>query len=119
MSVSYSLIEVLGYLGNDPQPIHAESGAEGARFSLAVNRVWTDTSGQRQEETDWFTVVAWGRLANHCLAHLSKGSLVFVDGRPRIQRWTNTEGQQREQFQVLAERVIFLDRPEVKEDLEE
>jgi single-strand DNA-binding protein len=119
MSVGYSLIELIGYLGNDPQPIHTEDGTPGVRFSLAVNRVWTDESDQRQQDTEWFTVVAWRRLAENCLAYLSKGSLVFVVGRPRTQRWTDREDQEREQVQVLADQVIFLDRPETEEDREE
>jgi single-strand DNA-binding protein len=112
MSVGYSSIELLGYLGNDPQPLHSATGVQGARFSVAINRVWTDETGERQEGTAWFTVVAWERLAENCLSSLSKGSLVFVVGRPRIQQWTERKGRRREQFQVLAEQVIFLDKPE-------
>ena len=119
MSVSYSSIELLGYLGHDPQSIQVESDARGAKFSLAVNRAWTDDSGQRQEETDWFSVVAWGRLAQNCMSYLSKGSLVFVVGRPRIQRWTEQQVRKREQIQVVADQVIFLDRPDAGAGSEE
>ena len=119
MSVSYSSIELLGYLGHDPQPIQVESDARGAKFSLAVNRAWTDDSGQRQEETDWFSVVAWGRLAKTCMSHLSKGSLVFVVGKPRVQRWTEQQVRKREQIQVVADQVIFLNRPDTGEAPEE
>jgi single-strand DNA-binding protein len=119
MSVGYSSIALLGYLGQDPQSIQSTSGAKGARFSLAVNRVWTDDSGKRREETDWFTVVAWERLAENCLEHLSTGRLVFVVGRPRMQRWIEKKTRKREQVQVLAEQVIFLDKPESEENAEE
>ena len=118
MSVGYSSIELIGYLGHDPQPIHTASGTGGVRFSLAVNKVWTDETGQRQESTDWFTVVAWQGLAEICLTYLSKGSLVFVVGKPRLQRWTEKKVGRREQIQVLADQVIFLDRPEAEEDKE-
>ena len=115
MSASYSSIVLLGHLGHDPQPLHTENGAEGARFSLAVNRVWTDESGGRQQDIDWYTVVVWGRQAKSCLTHLAKGRLVFVAGRPRIQQWEDGEGNPREQVQVLASRVIFLGSPEPEE----
>jgi single-strand DNA-binding protein len=118
MSVGYSSIKLIGYLGHDPRPIHAASGTEGARFSVAVNRVWTNEADQRQESTDWFTVVAWQGLAANCLSYLSKGSLVFVVGKPRLQRWTEKKVGRREQIQVLADQVIFLDRPEAEEDKE-
>ena len=119
MSVGYSSIKLLGYLGLDPRPIESGSEVRGARFSLAVNRAWTDEAGQRQKDTEWFTVVVWGRLAENCLARLTQGSLVFVVGRPRVQQWTEKKGGRREQVQVLADQVIFLDRPEAEEDREE
>jgi single-strand DNA-binding protein len=119
MSVGYSSIQLIGYLGNDPRPLHAVTGTQGVRFSLAVNRVWTDESGARQKNTDWFSVVAWERLAENCLSFLTKGSLVFVIGKPRIQRWKERQAGGREQIQVLADQVIFLDRPESGEDQEE
>ena len=119
MSIGYSSIKLLGYLGHDPQAIESGSDVRGARFSLAVNRVWTDENGQRQEDTEWFTVVAWGRLAENCLTYLSKGSRVFAVGKPRVQRWTEKKGGAREQVQVLADQVIFLDKPEADEDREE
>lgn len=108
---SYSSIVLLGHLGHDPHPLLTEDGAKGARFSLAINRVWVDESGGRQQETDWYTVFVWGKLARACLAHLFKGRLVLVDGRPRIQQWEDEEGNMREQIQVLARRVIFLGSP--------
>lgn len=116
MSVGYSSIAVLGYLGHDPEMMRAERGTKGARFSVAVNRVWTNELGERQEETDWFRIIAWGQLAETCLAYLAKGRLVFVVGKPRTRRWEDREGQDREQLQVLAKRVIFLDRPEPDEE---
>ena len=119
MSVGYSSIKLLGYLGHDHRPIESGCDARGARFSLAVNRVWTDETGQRQQDTEWFTVVAWGRLAENCLTYLTKGSRVFAVGKPRIRRWTEKKGGAREQVQVLADQVIFLDRPEAEEDQEE
>ncbi len=119
MSIGYSSIKLLGYLGHDPRPIESGGDVRGARFSLAVSRVWTDETGQRQEDTEWFTVVAWGRLAENCLTYLSKGSRVFAVGRPRINRWTEKKGGRREQVQVLADQVIFLDRPEADGDREE
>ena len=119
MSIGYSSIELIGYLGQDPRPIQSASHVRGARFSVAVNRVWTDESGQRQETTEWFSVVAWDVLAENCLTYLSKGSLVFVLGKPRVQRWTEKQVGRREQVQVLADQVIFLDRPEPRANQEE
>lgn len=108
---SYSKIELLGYIGNDPESISAASG-EGAKFSLAVNRVWTDDTGQKRQETDWFQIVTWGKLAENCLSYLSKGRQVFVTGRPQMSKWEDDHGQKQERLQVVANRVIFLGNPE-------
>jgi single-strand DNA-binding protein len=98
-------------VGNDPEPVPTSSGTKGARFSVAVNRVWTDASGQQQEETDWFEIITWGSLAENCLAYLTKGQLVFVTGRPQMRQWEDEQGQKRKRFQVSAGQVIFLNRP--------
>lgn len=116
MSASYAKIELLGWVGNDPEPISPTTGTKGTRFSLAINRRWTDASGEKQEETDWFQVVAWGKLAETCLAYISKGRLVFVTGRPQMQQWVSEQGQKQERLQIRAERVIFLDSPETEID---
>lgn len=114
MSVGYSSIELLGYLGQDPEKIEAQ-GATGARFSLAVNRAWRNGAGERQEDTGWFRVIAWNQVAENCLQYLSKGRLVLVVGRPRVRQWKDQDGGKHEQIQVQAERVIFLDSPEPEE----
>ena len=119
MSIGYSSIELIGYLGQDPRPIQSGSHVRGASFSIAVNRVWTDESDQRQETTEWFSVVAWDVLAENCLNYLSKGSLVFVVGKPHVQQWTEKKGGRREQVQVLADKVVFLNRPEAEAHQEE
>jgi single-strand DNA-binding protein len=114
MSVSYSKIDLLGYVGGDPEPVSPTSGV-GARFSLAVNRVWTDSAGEQKTETDWFQIVAWGKLAENVIAYLSKGRQVFVTGRPQIRQWLDKEGGRRETIQVVANQVLFLGSPETEE----
>lgn len=116
MSANYSAIELLGYLGNDPEELSLPSGVKGAKFSLAVNQVWTDAAGKRHEETDWFRVIVRGNVAETCLTYLAKGRQVFVVGMPRLRQWEDKNGGKREQIQVLADQVIFLGSPEREED---
>lgn len=116
MSANYSSIDLLGYLGNDPEEFSNPSGAKGAKFSLAVNQVWTDASGKRHEEADWFRVIVRGKLAEICLIYLAKRRQVFVTGMPRMRRWEDEQGRKHEQIQVLADQVIFLGSPEHEED---
>lgn len=116
MSSNYSSIDLLGYLGNDPEEFSNPSGAKGAKFSLAVNQVWTDALGKRREETDWFRVNVRGNLAETCLTYLAKGRQVFVTGIPRMRRWEDEQGRKHEQIQILADQVIFLGSPEREEN---
>jgi single-strand DNA-binding protein len=115
MSVNYSKMDLLGYTGNDPEPVPTANESQGARFSVAINRIWTGGSGKQQTETDWFEVMAWGTLAENCLAYLTKGRLVYVTGRPQLRQWESEDGQKRERLQIRADQVIFLDRPQQEE----
>jgi single-strand DNA-binding protein len=112
MSANYSKIDLLGYTGKDPEAVNTANETTGARFSIAVNRVWTDGSGQKQTETDWFEAITWGAMAESCLNYLTKGRLVYVTGRPQIRQWEDEAGKKRDRLQVRADQVIFLDRPE-------
>jgi single-strand DNA-binding protein len=80
-------------------------------FSLAVNRVWKDQSGQRQEATDWFQVEAWGRLGEICQQYLKKGRLVYLDGRLRTSQWQDKDGETHYRTVVVARSLQMLGRP--------
>ena len=109
MSIGYSSIELIGYLGQDPRPIQSGDQVKGSRFSIAVNRVWTDESGERQETTEWFNVVAWGQLAEQCKSSLHKGQLVYVEGRMKTREWTADDGTSRSCAEVAAQDVFGLE----------
>jgi single-strand DNA-binding protein len=77
---------------------------------VATNWRYTTPEGERREETEWFTVVAWGRLAEQCNQFLTKGRLVYVEGRLRMRTWEGQDGQRRARNEIVADRVKFLDR---------
>ena len=116
MAANYSKIDLMGFVGHDPEPLATTDGTQGARFSIAINRVWTDTSGIQQSETSWFQTTTWGQLAENCLAYLTKGRLVFVTGRPQIRQWEDEHGLKRERLQIRADQVIFLGHSSPKEE---
>ena len=103
-------ILVIGNLGTDPEMRYTPSGTPVTSFRLATNRVYTTAEGERREETEWFTVVAWNQLAEQCNQYLSKGRRVYVEGRLRSRTWTGADGQTRFVNEIVAERVLFLDR---------
>ncbi|GAG50539.1 unnamed protein product, partial [marine sediment metagenome] len=68
------------------------------------------SEGERKEETEWFMVVTWSRLAEQCNQFLTKGRLVYVEGRLRLHTWEGQDGQKRYRNEIVADRVSFLDK---------
>ena len=95
-------ILLLGNLGTDPEVRFMPSGKQTTQFSLATNRKYK-IEGQLREETEWFHVVAFGRLAEIASEYLKKGRQVFIEGRMRTRNWTDTGGQKHYRTEVIAE----------------
>jgi single-strand DNA-binding protein len=77
---------------------------------VATNWVYTSPEGERRQETEWFNIVAWNRLAEQCNQFLAKGRLVYAEGRIHTRNWESQDGQPRSRIEVIANRVVFLDR---------
>lgn len=103
-------IMVIGNLGGDPEMRYTAQGTPVTNFSVAVNRYFTDASGERQEETQWFRVSAWRQLAEQCNQYLAKGRKAYVEGRFRGRTWQGADGMPHFSSEIIADRVIFLDR---------
>ena len=108
--VSINRITIIGNLGNEPEMRFTPSGRPVTSFRVATNWRYTTPEGERKEETEWFSVVAWGRLAEQCNQFLTKGRLVYVEGRLRLRTWDGQDGQRRSRNEIVADRVKFLDR---------
>ena len=108
--VSVNRMTIIGNLGTEPEMRFTPGGRPVTSFSVATNWRYTTQEGERKEETDWFTVVAWGKLAEQCNQFLAKGRLVFVEGRLRLRQWEGQDGQKRARNEIVADRVKFLDR---------
>ena len=105
-------IFLIGRAGTEPQMRYTPSGTAVTDFRLAVNNPSRDSSGEWQDNTEWFTVTAWDRQAESVNQYLAKGRRVFVEGRLSTNTFTGNDGQQRTSLEVRAFRVIFLDRPD-------
>lgn len=100
---------LIGRLTRDPELRYTGSGVAVVRFTLAVDRPFTDQQGERQ--ADFIDIVAWRRLAETVSNHLQKGRLVAVNGRLQIRSYDAQDGQRRRVAEVVANDVRFLDRP--------
>ena len=106
---SLNKVCIIGYLGSDPQMRDLGDGLSITTFHVAVNRPFTGEGGERKTETEWFNIVAWRRMAEHCYNHLHKSSLVFIEGHLKTRHWEGQDGQTHYQTEVVADNVQFLD----------
>ena len=108
--VGLNKMMVIGNLGTDPEMRYTPSGNPVTSFRIATTRTYTSADGERQQDTEWFTVVAWNQLAELCNQYLSKGRRAYVDGRLHTNSWEGPDGQTRFRNEIIADRVLFLDR---------
>ena len=102
-------VQLIGYLGKDPESRFTPTGKKVCHFSVAVSRRWKGSDGEQKEATDWFNVEAWGGLGEICQQYLGKGRLVFVEGRLQTDRYEH-EGETRYFTKVIASQMQMLDR---------
>ncbi len=102
-------IMIIGNLGRDVEMSYTPSGKAVSKFSVAVSRRRTGADGQRVEETTWFNVVAWDRLAETCSQYLHKGSKVYIDGRMTSRQYTDKDNVQRTAWEITASEMEMLD----------
>lgn len=87
------------------------SGTSIAILNIATNRAYRDKQGNLREETEFHRVIAWGKLGETCKQFLTKGRLVFVEGRIRSRSWIDAQGNKRTSFEIIAESIKFGPKP--------
>ncbi len=110
---SVNKVIIIGNVGSDPEMRFTPNGNPVTSFRVATNWRYTTSQGERREETEWFSVVAWNRLAEQCNQFLTKGRLVYVEGRLRSRTWEGQDGEKRFRNEIVADKVTFLDRQTV------
>jgi single-strand DNA-binding protein len=115
MSGNLDRTEIIGNVGKDPEMRYTEGGTAVSSFSVAVNRTWKSASGEQHEQTVWYRVACWGKLADIVKKFVAKGMKIYIDGQliadkstggPRVfQRNDGTNGAS---FEIRADKVIFL-----------
>jgi single-strand DNA-binding protein len=108
--MSLNKVLIIGNLGRDPEIRYLPSGKPCANFSIAAGRKYK-VEGQIKEETEWFNVVAFGRLAEICGEYLKKGRPLFVEGRFRTRSWIDNTGIKHYRTEVVAEAMTLMGRP--------
>lgn len=94
---------ILGNLTRDPELRTTPTGQSVASFGVATNRVWFDKNRQKQTEVEFHNIVAWGKLAEIASRYLTKGKMVFVEGRIKTRTWEDQSGQKKYKTEIIAE----------------
>ncbi|MBI4253187.1 single-stranded DNA-binding protein [Candidatus Uhrbacteria bacterium] len=102
-------VMLIGRLTKDPEVRATPGGTSVSSFSVATNRVYTDTQGQKQEKAEFHNIVVWGKLADICGQYLSKGRRAYFEGRLQTRDWVGQDGVRRYSTEVIAENMIMLD----------
>lgn len=103
-------VMLIGNVGADPEMRFTANGSPVTSFRIAVNRQRQGADGERRDETEWVSIVAWNKLAETCNQFLGKGRRVYVEGRLQTRSWDGQDGQKRYRTEVIANDVLFLDR---------
>ncbi len=103
-------VQLIGRLGKDPESRSTPTGKKVAHFSLAVSQRWKSAEGESKENTEWVNVEAWGRLGEVCQQYLHKGSLVFLEGRLKTDKYEDKGGETKYYTKVVALSMQMLDR---------
>src|SRR5438270_7044083 len=109
MARGLNKVLLIGNLGKDPEMKYTPQGNPMTTFSVAVSRRRQTPDGEWKDETEWFRIVAWQKLAEQCNEYLRKGSKVYIEGRLQTRKWEGQDGQPRETVEVVAFDLLRLD----------
>jgi single-strand DNA-binding protein len=119
MTKGLNKVMLIGNLGQDPEMRYTPSGRPLTKFQMAVNRSWTSADGDKKSETEWFNIVAWGKLAEICNQYLTKGRRVYIEGRLHTRTWQDDNGANHSSVEITANEMIMLDEGSIEEGTSE
>jgi single-strand DNA-binding protein len=108
MARDLNKVMITGRLGADPEMRYTPQGSPVTTFSVASGRAWRSADGTQHNDTEWFRVVAWEKLAEICNQYLTKGTQVYVEGRLQTRKYQDRDGNDRYSTEVIASDMIML-----------
>ncbi len=100
---------LIGRLGADPEVRYTTDGTMVTNFRMATDETWRTKEGERTQKTEWHRIVTFGKLAEICGQYLTKGKLVYVEGRIQTRSWEDKEGIKRSTTEIVASGMQMLD----------
>ena len=105
---SVNKVILVGNLGRDPETRYTTGGDAVTNIRLATTDTWKDKNGEKQEKTEWHSIVFYGRQAEIAAEYLKKGRQIYVEGRLQTRKWQDKEGQDRYTTEIVADRMQML-----------
>lgn len=109
MAGDLNRVTIIGRLTRDPELKYIQSGSAVANFSIATNKIYTTTSGDKKEEVSYFDCVAWGKMGEILAEYCQKGRRIAIEGRLQQRRWDDQDGNKRSKVEIIADNIQFLD----------
>ena len=106
--MSFNKIILVGNLGRDPELRYTAQGTPVCSFSMATNERRKDRNGEMQDQTTWFRITLWNRLAETASQYLQKGRQVYIEGRLRVEEYIDRDGKPRHSLEVFATDMQFI-----------
>ena len=106
--MSFNKIILVGNLGRDPELRYTAQGTPVCSFSMATNERRKDQNGEMQDQTTWFRITLWNRLAETASQYLQKGKQVYIEGRLRVEEYVDRDGKPRHSLEVFATDMQFI-----------
>lgn len=109
MAGSLNKVLLIGRIGRDPEMRYTPAGQPVANFSLATDESYKGKDGQKVDKTEWHRIVVWGKQAEFVGNYLSKGRLIYLEGKLETRKWTDKDGSEKYTTEIKADRIVGLD----------
>ena len=108
MSTLRNKVQLIGNVGNMPEITNLDSGKKVAKFSIATNESYKDSKGEKVTNTQWHTIVAWGKIADIVENYVGKGKEVAIEGKLTSRSYADKDGTKRYITEVVANEILLL-----------
>jgi single-strand DNA-binding protein len=110
MNALRNSVRLIGNLGEAPKVRKLDSGKTVANFTIATNEIYRDSKGEKQSETTWHRVVAWGKQAEIIESYVKKGSEIAIEGKLTNRSWDDKNGEKQYITEIVVNEVLLLDK---------
>jgi single-strand DNA-binding protein len=108
MSTLKNKVQLIGNVGNEPEITNLESGKKVAKFSMATNEFYKNSEGEKQQDTQWHNILAWGKIAEIVEKYVGKGKEVALEGKLTSRSYETKEGEKRYVTEVVVDEILLL-----------